>query len=57
LYVSNSVDGTVSVIRTSDDKVVGTVTVGGEPWGIVALPNGNSVYVVDRGGSVSVIGL
>jgi YVTN family beta-propeller protein len=67
VYVSNSGDGTVSVIRTSDNTVIDTdpstvaidpIKVGNQPYGGIAVsPDGKSVYVGNYGsGNVSVIG-
>jgi len=57
VYVSRCDDGSVSVIRTLDDCVVGQVRVGDNPWAVAALPDGERVYVANKGsGTVSVIG-
>ncbi len=46
----------VTVINTSTDNVVATVTVGNDPFGVVITPDGISAYVANSGsGSVSVI--
>ncbi|MFC1891671.1 PKD domain-containing protein [Thermodesulfobacteriota bacterium] len=54
LYVANtydytdpdgSNDGTVSVIQTSDNTVVETIFVGGNPMDVAITPNGEYVYV------------
>jgi YVTN family beta-propeller protein len=65
VYVSNSGDGTVSVIRTSDNSVIDTdpstveidpIKVGDGPAGVSVTPNGKYVYVNNSGdGTVSVI--
>ena len=48
--------GTVSVIQTSSNAVVATVTVGNTPNGVAITPNGNYAYVANNSGSdVSVI--
>ena len=53
-YVSNTTDGTVSVIDTITNNVVATVDVGGEP-GAIAV-RGDRVYVTNYvSGTVSVI--
>jgi len=44
LYVTHLWDDNVSVIRTSDNSVVSTVSVE-QPWGICSLPSGDYVYV------------
>ena len=55
-YVSNLGDNTVSVIRTEDNSVVKTITVGNGPAGVSMTPNGKYVYVNNSGaGTVSVI--
>jgi YVTN family beta-propeller protein len=49
-------DGTVSVIRTSDNVVTATVVVGNGPWGVAVTPSGDYVYVTNNlDGTVSVI--
>jgi len=49
--------GSLSVIRTSDNTVVGRITVGNTPRGVAALPDGDFVYTVNWGDDmVSVIG-
>ena len=46
----------VTVINTSTDNVVATVTVGNDPFGVAITPDGTSAYVANSGsGSVSVI--
>jgi len=57
VYVSNTVSGTVSVIRADDHpKVVETIEVGTEPWGMALTPNGRKLYVANaRSNDVSVI--
>ena len=45
IYVSNSNDGTVSVIDGSTTKVTATITIGGMPQGIAVNPATNMVYV------------
>lgn len=44
LFVTNSLDGTVSVVRLSDYTVEATVSVGDSPSGICVLPDGETVY-------------
>jgi len=56
VYVVNAIDGTVSVIQTSDNTVVDTVDVGNpsEPLptrGIAVTPDGKFVYVANPGGN------
>jgi YVTN family beta-propeller protein len=45
VYVTSPSTGNVYVIQTSDNTVVDTIEVGGEPYTIAALPNGESIYV------------
>jgi YVTN family beta-propeller protein len=47
-YVTNSVDGTVSVIDTSNNTVTATVSVGNWPWGVAVTPDGKKVYVANE---------
>jgi YVTN family beta-propeller protein len=56
-YVANSGDDTVSVIRTSDNTVVGDpIGVGDYPTGIAITPDGSYVYVANMNSyTVSVI--
>src|SRR5574341_2371603 len=52
-YITNSNDGTVTVIDTATEEVTGTIVVGGVPWGVAVNRTGSRVYVA--GGSLSVI--
>jgi len=55
-YVTNADDGTVSVINPTDGSIVATISVGFQPYGIAAAPDGTRVYVANFGSSnVSVI--
>ncbi len=56
-YVANSGSDTVTVIDTSTNTVSDTITVGGQPWGIAATPDGTHVYVTNSSysGTVAVI--
>jgi YVTN family beta-propeller protein len=57
VYVTNSHNTTVSVIRTADNTVVDVIQVGADPAGLAILPDGNSVYVANsNSNSVSVVG-
>ncbi|MGW3269814.1 Ig-like domain repeat protein, partial [Streptomyces sp. NPDC001056] len=56
VYVTNSGDGTVSVIDTGTQTVTNTITVGSSPFGVAVTPDGSQVYVANNGdGTVSVI--
>ena len=55
-YVTNYVDGTVSVIDTATGAVSATIPVGAGPLGVAFTPDGKHVYVANQGdGTVSVI--
>jgi YVTN family beta-propeller protein len=56
-YVTNEGDGTVSVIDTATNTVVGTpIPVGSAPTGVAVTPDGKHVYVTNlRSNDVSVI--
>ena len=55
-YVANQDDGTVSVIRTSDNTVVGgPIPVGVQPWGVAVSADNSLVYVGLGNGAVAVI--
>src|SRR5580700_12196754 len=56
-YVVNSGDGTVSVIDTATNTVVGLpIPVGKEPFGVDVTPDGKHAYVANRGSNnVSVV--
>jgi YVTN family beta-propeller protein len=47
IYVTNSGDGTVSVINGKKNKVVATIPFGVMPQGIATNPQTNTVYAVD----------
>ncbi|MER6334871.1 Ig-like domain repeat protein, partial [Streptomyces sp. NPDC001034] len=56
VYVTNSGDGTVSVIDTVTQAVTNTIIVGSSPFGVAVTPDGSQVYVANNGdGTVSVI--
>ncbi len=56
LYVTNNLDNTVSVINTTDNKVIATINVGSAPTGIAYNPANKKAYVVNKGdNTVSVI--
>jgi YVTN family beta-propeller protein len=44
-YVANSKSGTVSIVDTSTDTVVGTIRVSDNPSGVVATPGGTYILV------------
>jgi YVTN family beta-propeller protein len=48
VYVANELSGTVSVIDTALNTVVGTVTVGDGPRSVAVNPAGTRVYVVNN---------
>jgi YVTN family beta-propeller protein len=56
-YITNAADGTVSVIATATNSVIGApVTVGQNPLGLAVTPNGSTVYVANSASNtVSVI--
>ena len=55
-YVTNRVDGTVSVIATASNTVIATISVGGGPFGVAVTPDDSKVYIANTGSnSVSVI--
>ena len=56
VYVTNSSDGTVSVINEATSAVTATIPVGSEPDGVAVDPAAGTVYVTNYGdGTVSVI--
>lgn len=57
VYVTNTTDGTVSVINTATNTVTATVTVGvnSNPQGVVVSPDNSKVYVSDGVAGVAVI--
>ena len=57
VYVANQFDGTLSVIDTTTDNVVGSpITVGGDPTGLAITRDGRILYVADKlDGTVSVV--
>jgi YVTN family beta-propeller protein len=55
-YITNSGDGTVSVIDTTKNTVVKTIKLGKTPFGVAVTPDGSKVYIANQGdGTVSVI--
>jgi YVTN family beta-propeller protein len=55
-YIPNQVSNNVSVIDTSNNRVVASVNVGSYPYGVAVNQNGTKVYVTNQGSyTVSVI--
>jgi len=58
-YITNNMDGTVSVLDTGTLQVVATIRLGlPSPYGVAVDPRGTPVYVthnINRGGAVSAI--
>ena len=55
-YVTNLVDGTVSVITTATGAVSAPITVGKGPFTVAITPDGKHAYVTNQfDGTVSVI--
>jgi YVTN family beta-propeller protein len=52
---SNSVPNTVGVYKTSDNSLVGNITVASSPYGIAISPDGTLAYVTHTSGSITVI--
>jgi YVTN family beta-propeller protein len=47
-YITNEGSGTVSVIDTATNTVVGgPITVGSDPFGVAVTPDGSKVYVTN----------
>src|SRR5512144_1525881 len=46
-YVANEGSGTISIVDTGTDTVVGEIRTGGKPRGITASRDGRSIYVTD----------
>lgn len=55
VFVANSGDDTVSVIRTSDNTVIQTIAVCDNPYGVAAPMNGSFVVVLGTDDIVSII--
>lgn len=55
-YVTNSGDGTVSVVETINNAPVGAIPIGGKPVDVAISPDGTRAYVANKGSdSVAVI--
>jgi YVTN family beta-propeller protein len=52
LFVSNEIDGTVSVVDIATRRVVHTISVGKRPRGIRTSPDGRTVYVALSGSPI-----
>lgn len=55
LYRPNHEAGTVSVIDTTTNSVVGAVPTGGKPFSVAFAPDGTRAYVTDDDGAVTVV--
>jgi YVTN family beta-propeller protein/autotransporter-associated beta strand protein len=44
-FVINRADGTITMVRTSTHRVLPPITIGEEPWGAAATPDGRFLYV------------
>jgi YVTN family beta-propeller protein len=55
VYVTSFTTGNVYVIRTSDNTLVDSINVGGTPYAIETLPNGQNIYVSTSSSNISVI--
>lgn len=55
VYVTSYTTGNVYVIRTSDNTLVDSIDVGGMPYAIETLPNGQNIYVSTSSSNTSVI--
>jgi YVTN family beta-propeller protein len=54
-YITNSGDGTVSVINTETNTVIATIPCGGCGGGMAVSPDGSKVYIANSSNSVSII--
>ena len=54
-YVPNEGSGTLSVIDTASDQVVGDIAVGAKPRGTAVSPDGRTAYVSDQPNAVVVV--
>jgi YVTN family beta-propeller protein len=49
VYVADSAVGTVSVINTGTNQVIGSIAVGSDPQGVSVTSDGSKVYVANEG--------
>ena len=56
-YVPNEKSGTISIIDTADDQVVGEIKAGESPRGTAATADGKQLYVSTQPDSVTIIDL
>jgi YVTN family beta-propeller protein len=55
-YIANNLSGNVTIFSTTNNAIIGNITVGANPLSIAASPDGSKVYVTNSGdGTVSVI--
>jgi YVTN family beta-propeller protein len=54
-YVPNEGSGTLSIIDTASDRVVGDIAVGQKPRGTVVSADGRTAYVSDQPNNLLVI--
>jgi YVTN family beta-propeller protein len=58
IFTANNEDSTVTVIDTSDNRVIAEVPTGKAPTSISVLPNGRQAYVTDDGdGTIEILNL
>jgi len=55
VFVSNQVDGTVSVVSDSNNSVVATIPVGNDPEGLAYNPDKGEIFVADYGSNTTSI--
>jgi YVTN family beta-propeller protein len=47
-YVPNEGSGTISIIDTSSDTVIGDIATNGKPRGTAVSPDGQTIYVAEQ---------